>query len=469
MERTYEEFLESKRMAAVSCGFDVEREKLNPYLFDFQRDIVVWSLKKGRSAVFADCGLGKSIIQLSWAEQITYHTMKPVLILCPLSVAEQTKREADKFGIGLVDVVRDQSEVRSAGIYVTNYEMLEHFNASVFGGVVLDESAILRNFNGKTRNLITEMFERTPYKLSCTATPAPNDFMELGNQAEFLGVMTRTEMLATYFIHDGGETSKWRLKGHAQDKFWEWMATWAVVMTNPTDLGYNGDDYVLPDLNTYQHTVKYDENLIGDNYSLFAGIAQTLNDRRGARRDSLEDRCKLAVDIIKENPEEQYVVWCGLNREHDELERQLGDLAFSIRGETPNDLKVEYERRWREGERPVLITKPKCCGYGLNWQHCHNEIFVGLSDSWEEVYQATRRCWRFGQEYPVDVHIITSEAEGAVKDNIDRKEKQAALMTKEMVAHTKEILEEEIRGTVRISIPYNPKMDMELPEWLISA
>lgn len=295
----YNDFLKTKEIKSVSCGFAFPRDRMNPMLFGWQKDVVFWALRKGRCALFEDCGAGKTVQFLQWGTAVVEHTGKPVIVVSPLAVAEQTKREADKFGFENVKVVREQNQV-CLGINVTNYEILDHFDCSVFGGVVLDESSILKNYSGKTRTEIIEKFQDTPYKLSCTATPAPNDYMELGNQAEFCGVMSRTEMLATYFIHDGGDTSKWRLKGHAQDKFWEWLATWAVVLTNPRDLGYDGTGYDLPELNTIQHTVKAEENVIEDNYSFFADIAQTLNERRQARKNSLEERCQLAVKIALE-------------------------------------------------------------------------------------------------------------------------------------------------------------------------
>ena len=462
----YQRFLQSKKQIAVSSGFEKPKEQMCKAMFEWQKDIVYWALRKGRCALFEDCGLGKTIQSLEWAKSVSEHTKKPVLIVCPLSVAEQTKREGKKFGFS-VSVVRDQSQVIDC-INVTNYEMLDHFDASVFGGVVLDESSILKNYTGKMRTEIIEKFHYTPYKLSCTATPAPNDFMELGNQAEFCGVMSRTEMLATYFIHDGGDTSKWRLKGHAQSAFWEWLATWAVVLTKPGDLGYDNTGYDLPELITEQVTIRYEENIIDDNYSFFADVAQTLNERRNARRNSLEDRCKAALDLIEEDPEEQWRVWCDLNAEADELKRIIPD-NIEVRGSDDIEVKAERLNRFTIGEAKRLIVKPSIAAFGLNWQNCHNMIFVGLSDSFEMMYQAIRRCWRFGQEYPVNVYIITSEAEGAVKENIERKEKQAAQMVAEMVQHTREILEEEIRGTERITIPYNPQIDMEIPTWLMSA
>lgn len=460
----YERFLEKKRITAIKSGFEFPKDRMNGMLFDWQKDIVFWALRKGRAALFEDCGLGKSAQAIQWAEAVAEHTKKPVLIVCPLAVAKQFQMEAQKFGFNPISVCREQKDVQS-GVNVTNYEMLGHFDVSVFGGVVCDESGILKNYTGKIRTEIIDMFRDTPYKLSCTATPAPNDYMELGNQAEFCGVMTRTEMLATYFIHDGGDTSHWRLKGHAQHKFWEWMATWAVVLTNPRDLGYDGTGFDLPGLNTIQHTIKSDENIVGDNYSLFAGVAQTLNERREARRNSLEGRCAAAADLIAKNPNEQWILWCGLNAEADELKRTIQG-AVEIRGTDEPEEKADSIVRFANGEIRYLISKASITGFGVNWQNCHNMIFVGLSDSFEMLYQAIRRCWRFGQTHEVNVHIITSEAEGAVKDNIDRKERQAAQMTAEMAKHTMDILEQEIRGTVRNEMPYNPTIEMTIPEWL---
>lgn len=462
----YEAFLERKAQKAIYSGFKKPKEEMCAQMFEWQKDIDYWALRKGRCALFEDCGLGKTIQSLQWAESVAEHTGKPVLIVCPLAVAEQTRREGEKFGFD-VSVVRGKEQIVD-GINVTNYEMLHHFDTSVFGGVVLDESSILKNYSGKMRTEIIEAFQKTPYKLSCTATPAPNDYMELGNQAEFCGVMSREEMLATYFIHDGGDTSKWRLKGHAQDKFWEWLATWAVVLTNPADLGYDGSDFCLPPLNTEYHVIKSDDNIINDNVSLFANVAQTLNERRNARRNSLSDRCRKAAELIARSPDEQWLVWCDLNAEADELKRLLPG-AVEVRGTDDPDKKAERLNGFTIGNVRTLISKPSIAGFGLNWQNCHNMIFVGLSDSYEMMYQAIRRCWRFGQTEAVNVHVITSEAEGAVKDNIERKEMQSQMMIAEMVRHTKEILEEEIRGTERITIAYNPTVEMVIPEWLKSA
>lgn len=461
---TYAEFLQSKQCKVVSSGFEKPRENMNQYMFGWQKDIVYWAMKKGRAALFEDCGLGKTLQQLEWAQSVCDYTERPVLIVAPLAVAEQTKHEGEKFGYQ-VSVCRTQNDVLD-GINITNYEMLSHFDASKFTGVVLDESSILKNFTSKTRTQIIEMFHDTPYKLSCTATPSPNDYMELGNQAEFLGVMSRTEMLATYFIHDGSNTSKWRLKGHAEDRFWSWVAEWAVVLTSPADLGYSGEGYNLPQLNTVEHLVEPGTKAMDGNLTLFTKTAQTLSERREARRNSLDERCEEAAEIVKTDAG-QWLVWCDLNDESSKL-KSLIPGAVEIRGsDTPQD-KADKLRGFTDGSIRVLVTKPSIAGFGLNWQGCHNMIFVGLSDSYEMMYQAIRRCYRFGQANTVNVHIVTSTAEGAVRENIERKERQRADMTAEMVRHTKEILRKEIRGTTRDVIEYNPQVEMKIPAWLIA-
>lgn len=463
----YTEFLKRKQERAVSSGFTKPKKSMSESLFEWQKDIAFWALKKGRAALFEDCGLGKTIQQLEWAQSVSDYTGKPVLIVAPLAVADQTRREGEKFGYA-VTVCRTQSDVQP-GINICNYEMLEHFTAGSFDGVVLDESSILKNFNGKMRTMITDMWRSTPYRLSCTATPSPNDYMELGNQAEFLGVMTRTEMLATYFTHDGGNTSKWRLKGHAEDRFWEWVASWAVVLTTPADLGYEAEGYILPEKRTMEYLVEPDQVMDASdgNLSLFAEEAKTLTERRDARRNSLDARCRKAAELVATDRGSQWIIWCDLNSESELLTKMIPG-AVEIRGSDSPEEKSDRLNRFTTGDIRFLVTKPSIAGFGLNWQGCHNMIFVGLSDSYEMMYQAIRRCWRFGQENPVTVHIITSAAEGAVKENVERKERQAEKMTAEMVKHTREILEEEIRGTTRIKVPYNPQMEMIVPDWIRS-
>jgi hypothetical protein len=466
IKTNYQQFLKSKEITVNSSGFDISVSELNPMLFDWQKDIVRWALKKGKAALFEDCGLGKTPQQLEWARQVCIHTGGNVLILAPLAVSTQTVREGQKFNIP-VTICRDQQDVKP-GINITNYEKLEKFNAADFMGIVLDESSILKHHSSKTRQMVTDYFEDTPYKLACTATPSPNDFMELGNHSEFLGVMTRTEMLSTFFVHDMKDTAKWRLKGHAKDKFWQWIASWAVVMQNPADLGYDGTDYILPPLEIKEHIVKVDQQFDADGQSvLFAPTVQTLNERRAARRNSLSDRANEAAEIANASGG-QVLIWCDLNDESAELTSATHG-AVEVKGADSDEHKTNSVIDFANGYIRCLVSKPKIAGFGINWQNCNTVIFCGLSDSFESYYQAVRRCWRFGQRNPVTVHIIISDAEGAVKANIERKQADAQRMTNEMVKYTKDILRKEIHGTERMSDNYIPTEEMILPEWMKGA
>lgn len=448
----YNDFLKNKTFVLESMGFDVDPASLNPHLFGFQRDICHWALAKGRAAVFTDCGSGKSIIQLEWAHQVSTLTGGKVLIVAPLAVVEQTKREGDKFGIPC-KVCASQNDVED-GISITNYEKLDHFTANSFTGVVLDESSILKSFSGKIRNQIIQCFARTPYKLACTATPAPNDYMELGNHSEFLGVMTRAEMLAMFFVHDGGQTSKWRLKGHAEDLYWQWMASWAVFMDNPATLGYTDEGYDLPPLHVHEIVVDGDEPVVQ---------SLTLSQRRDARRDSLEERCQAAAQLVNAS-HEQWVVWCDLNSESDRLHALIPD-SSEIRGSDRPEDKANAVIDFSNEKIRCLVSKSSIFGFGVNWQQCNHMIFVGLSDSYEQYYQAVRRCWRFGQTKPVEVYIIISKNEGCVKANIGRKEAESERMKTEMTKYTKEITKKELQKTCRLSTPYEPTVEMTLPVW----
>lgn len=459
----YKKFLQRKQIAAESSGF--EATDLNEQLFDYEADIVRWACRKGKAALFEDCGMGKTIQQLEFARKVSEHTGKSVLIIAPLSVAQQTAREGEKFNIKVM-YAQDMSAVNEIGIYTTNYDRVERFDASAFSGVVLDESSILKDYTSATKRILIDMFRDTPYKLCCTATPSPNDYVELGNHAEFLGVMSRAEMLATYFVHDGGETQKWRLKGHASEAFFAWVASWACCMTNPGDLGYEMDGFELPELRLHEiecrsGTIENEDGQIG----LFPQVSMSLMERRRARRDSMKARVKEAARIAM-SEDTPCLIWCDLNAEQDELENLIGDQAFSVSGSTPNTLKLEYERRWRTGDRPIFISKPSVFGYGMNWQHCCRIIFVGLSDSFEAYYQAVRRCWRYGQTQPVDVYIVISDAEGAVKANIERKQADAIQLTQELVRYTKDILKSDIQHTTRITETYFTNKIMEEPSWL---
>lgn len=459
----YQDFLKSKEIKTDSCGF--EPQSTNNLLFDWQNDIVRWALMKGRACIFADCGLGKTAMQLQWAHEVSEHEHKPVLILAPLAVAAQTKREGVKFGVD-VNICRTQSDV-TGGVNITNYEMVEHFDADCFCGVVLDESSILKDATSATRKLLTDMFGHTPYKLCCTATPSPNDFMELGTHAHFLGIMTQPEMLSTFFCHDGGNTSKWRLKGHAESKFFEWVASWACCLTNPSDIGYDGSNFQLPELIIHEIVVKSDELIDNDGQMLmFAETTQTLNERRAARRNSLTARVEQAAEIAN-NTAEQVLVWCDLNAESEALTAAING-AVEVKGSQPTAYKENAMNGFTSGENRVLVSKPSIAGWGMNWQQCNQMIFVGLSDSFEAYYQAVRRCWRFGQTKPVDVYIITSDAEGCVKANIERKQRDAERMTTELVKFTKDILTAEIHHTVRMSESYITCERMNVPEWLLT-
>lgn len=448
----YEDFLKSKRFVLESSGFDIDKSELNPMLYEFQKDIVRWALKKGKACIFADCGLGKTPMQLSWAHQVCTHAGGMVLILAPLAVADQTKREAEKFGY-TAKVVESQSECIS-GINITNYEKMDKFVANEFVGVVLDESSILKSYSGKVRTAIIQNFHSVPYKLACTATPAPNDYMEIGNHSEFCGVMTRSEMLSMFFVHDGGQTSKWRLKGHAADVFWQWLATFSVFVDNPANIGYQVSGYDLPKLNI-------NEIIVDGNEPIKESL--TLTERREARKESLELRCKKAAKLVNSS-NEKWLVWCDLNDESARLSELISE-SVEVKGSDKSEYKSNSMLAFSDGTVKCLITKPKIAGFGMNWQNCHNMIFTGLSDSYEQYYQAVRRCWRFGQEKPVNVYIIISAKEGCVKENIERKQCDFQKMQSEMTELTKEITKKELKSTCRISTPYEPTKEMKLPDW----
>jgi DNA modification methylase len=398
-------------------------------MFDWQQSVVRWALRRGRACIFADCGLGKTIMQLEWSRIVAEHTGLPVLVLSPLAVAEQTLDESVKFGVGGVRVVADGDEVED-GVNVTNYEKLHRFYGVEFGGVVLDESSILKNYTGKIRTAIIDRFVGLKYKLACTATPSPNDFMELGNHSQFMDALSRSEMLSTFFVHDGGSTQDWRIKGHAVDDFWAWVSSWAIMMRTPDDLGFDGCDYVLPDLSWVDHVVDGQSAPTG---MLFALDASTMTERRQARKETIEQRCELAAEMVSES-DEPWVVWCGLNAESTLLAQMIPD-AVEVTGSMKNEEKARRLLGFSRGLHRVIVTKPKIAGFGMNWQHCSNIVFVGLSDSYEQLYQSVRRCWRFGQDREVTAHVITARTEGAVVNNIRRKQDNADEMYQQMVQH----------------------------------
>lgn len=390
----YVDFLARKRIVDPMSGIPGDID-LPAFLFDHQSDIVRWALRRGRAAVFAGTGLGKTAMELAWSDVVADHTGKPVIIFAPLAVAAQHIREAKKFGIN-ARIVKAQDQC-GPGINVTNYQKIEHFDLSLFGGVVLDESSILKSTDGKYRTKLIEDCSTVPFRLASTATPAPNDFMELGNHSEFLGVMRYTDMLATFFTHDGGDTQKWRLKGHAEPEFWKWMASWAVMLRMPSDLGYDNTGYDLPPLNYHAHTVKVDYAPSMDTGLLFPIEARTLQERLGARRDSVTERVALAASITPDD--RPFVWWCNLNSEADALTRLIPG-AVNLSGADSDEVKERKMIDFTEGRIRILVTKASIAGFGMNWQHCADTGFVGLNDSFEQIYQAVRRFWRFGQTEP---------------------------------------------------------------------
>lgn len=455
---TYEEFLKTKELETIQAGIDIDKSELNNKLFPFQADIVAWALKKGKAAIFSDCGTGKTPMQLEYANQICRKTGKRALIIAPLSVVGQTKKEGKKFGID-VNICRSEEDVKD-GINITNYEILEHFDADAFECVVLDESSILKSFTSTTRNLLIDMFERIPYKLCCTATPAPNDHSELGNTVEFLGIMTRHEMLATYFIHDGSNTSSWRLKGYGEKKFWEWVATWAVCVRNPADLGYTTEGYELPKLNLIKHIIKSEPN----EYEFVARRAETLSERREARKESMDDRVAVTKELV-DNSDETWIVWCDYNAESTALAKAIAGSVEVVGGDSP-EYKAQTALDFADGKIHALVSKASIYGFGMNFQSSHNMVFCGISDSYEQFYQAIRRCWRYGQKHDVNVHIITSEKEMNVLENIEKKQAQMDEMQNNMVSLMHDVTMSEIKHTTRITTEYKPTVGFKVADFI---
>lgn len=456
----YAEFLTSKRMSDPATGL-VDLPALPSFLFPHQADIVKWALRRGRAAIFAGTGLGKTAMELVWGDTVAAFTDKPVLIFAPLAVSIQHLREAAKFGIP-ARLVKTQSDV-GPGVNITNYQKVEHFDLGKFGGVVLDESSILKSVDGHYRTRLIEECASIPFRLAATATPAPNDFMELGNHAQFLGVMSYTDMLATFFVHDGGDTQKWRLKGHAEDDFWKWMASWAVMLRKPSDLGYPNDGYDLPELVQHQHLVRADYAPSMDTGFLFPLEAATMQERLAARRDTVDERVAMAASITP--ADRQFVWWCNLNSESEALAKAIPG-AVEVRGSDSEDDKERKITEFLSGKIRVMVTKSTICGFGLNLQCCADTGFVGLNDSFEQVFQAVRRFWRFGQTQPVNAHFIAAETEGAVVANLRRKEADADRMAASMVLHMADLSSATIRGTVRDRPDYLPQIPMTIPSWI---
>lgn len=440
MTTNYDQFIVSKQKTIKDAGF--EPLPIIAPLFDWQRHIVEWAVRKGRAALFEDCGLGKTAQQLEWASQVVRHTGGSVLILTPLAVAEQTIKEGVRFGIR-ASFAESQADILTNGIYVTNYEKLEKFDASHFVGVVLDESSILKNFMGKTRIALTTAFANTPYKLACTATPAPNDYMEFGQHCEFLGAMPSNEMLCRWFINDTMNFGSYRLKGHAESDFWDWVGTWAACLSNPGDIGYDGKEYILPKLNLKQIVVNVDDVEGAEDGELFRCPELNATTVHREMRISCAERAKAAAELVASNSE-PWIVWCNTNYESDELTKLIPD-ATEVRGSDSHDSKISKLNKFQTGEARVIISKPSICGFGLNWQHCRNVVFVGLSYSFEDFYQALRRSYRFGQKQEVNAFIISGKNESQIISTVQFKMDLHAKMQERMKKASKSLRNEKTK------------------------
>lgn len=437
MTYNYNHFLKSKRLLAPADGLTIARADLPTDMFDFQRDLTTWALRKGRAAIFADTGLGKTIMQLAWADRLVeagYY----VLIVAPLAVAKQTVREAERWGI-VTQYAREQDALSiNVPIVVTNYEQFHKFDPRMLGGVVLDESSILKSLDGKLRTRLIKTLVEVPFRLCCTATPAPNDIAEIANHAEFLGIMNRTEMLAHFFVHDD---DGWRLKKHAREPFYRWLASWGMSIKRPSNLGYSDEGFDLPPLNIEPYFVNTNWKPAG---YLFAAQLRGISERSEARKATLSARVMKAVEIVEAEPDEQWLIWCGLNDEATALRKVLN--ATEVKGNDDLDSKERSLLGFANGSVRRLVTKPKIAGHGMNWQSCARVLFCGLGDSWEQYYQAIRRCWRFGQKRAVNVHIVLSDAEYAIYENVMSKEAEAQKMSTNLIANVTEYERSEISG-----------------------
>ncbi len=472
MELDYPTFISRKRLTTPTTGFMVADGDLSPHLKPWQRLIVKWALRQGRAALFEECGLGKTFQLLEWAKHVTRHTRKPVLVLCPLAVSQQTRREAVKFeihnpdqGIG-VDVCGGQGHAAELQIGITNYEKLHLFDATAFGGVVLDESSVLKGFTSKTKQALCAAFAATPYKLCATATPAPNDRMELGNHAEFLGVMPSNEMLARWFINDTMKSGGYRLRRHGQRDFWRWVASWAVCIGKPSDLGpeFSDDGYVLPPLRVHEHVVE--STSVPDGHLFNPGRNISATSVHQEKRACLAERAEVVANLVNGDATgDPWAIWCDTNYEADELRPRIPG-SVEIRGSHPDHIKEDRLMGFVDGSFRSLITKSEIAGFGLNFQHCHKTTwFAGYS--YERFYQAVRRFWRFGQQHPVDVHIVMSDAEESIKKTLDRKQREHAEMQSEMAELMREGMLESLYERKRL-MPVKYTQPMKVPQWIKS-
>lgn len=467
VQPSYADLIARKQVSFHPRGFD-SIPALHPDLFPHQRAVTEFALNAGCASMFLDTGLGKSFAALEWGRVIVEKTNKPVLMLAPLAVGSQHEREAARFGIDAV-FVRDGSDTDTPRIYITNYERIDNFVVSKFAGVILDESSILKSFSGVTTKKLITLFANTPYRLCCTATPAPNDHTELGTHAEFLGVMRRDEMLPRWFLHDSADTGTWRIKGHAVADFWRWVASWSRCVSLPSDIGFDDTGYVLPPIAVTEHMVQADRSVDAGEETkgkfvgqqrLFRMPETSATSIHKEKRLTVEDRADLVAECVDTDPFEPWVIWCDTDYEADAvIERIPG--AEEVRGSMSLLQKEGRLDAFSRGDLRVLVTKPSIAGYGLNWQHCARMGFAGLSFSYENYYQAVRRCWRFGQTRPAQVHIAMADTEAAIKRVIDRKAGDHAAMKREMQVAMREAHRAAVRKT-----SYQPDREAGLPAWL---
>lgn len=468
MVDAYRAFLRSKRALATPSGF-APSLPVHPRHFGFQRDIIAWALRQGRAAIFADTGLGKTGMQVEWARHVAAHTGGRVLILAPLAVAPQTTDEGAALGAPLV-YARTQAEADAQGspIVITNYDRVGAFDGRAWAGVVLDESSILKAYTGATKQALVQAFQRTPYRLACTATPAPNDYLELGNHAEFLGVMASHEMLMRWFINDSMKAGGYRLKGHAESDFWAWVTSWAACVSRPSDLGYPDDGYDLPALEVRQHLVSVDPAAAHAKGMLFDITKQSATRIWRRKATSVADRADAAAALVAQEPDEPWIVWCDTNAESSALVARLpADATVEVRGSESPEAKEAKLRAFSEGRARIIVTKSAIAGFGLNWQHCARQCFVGLTYSFESFYQALRRSYRFGQRRPVIAHLIVAEGEADILATIQAKQQahramQAKLSAAQRVTGLLATRDSGLRA-------YDAPTPMQLPAWLRKA
>lgn len=457
----YASFLASKRIYSEACGFDVEDSDINQMLFPFQRDIVKWACHRGKAAVFAHTGLGKGPIQMEWLRLVCRHTGGNGLLLAPLAVSQQFIREAAKFGEA-VHLCKSQADVQP-GINITNYERTDSFDIEGFAGVALDESSCIKDWTSKTTSGLIERLGKVPFKLCSTATPSPNDHAELGTHAELLDVMRRSAMLAMFFEHDGGETSKWALKGHGKKPFWKFVASWAVCLNKPSDLGYDDSAYVLPPLRMHEHIVAVDHS-VNTEGMLFRCPDLSATGLHKELRLTCDARAVKVAELVNANPDVPWIIWCGTNYEADAVRAALKGV-IEIKGSDSQEKKESAILHFIDAPDDWLLSKTSIFGFGLNLQHCRNMVFMGIGYSFEQFFQGVRRCWRFGQTQPVDAHIVIAETEGAVLASIRRKEAQYEELQREM----NEAMKEEQLAARHKSAKYDHGMEQEIPKWLLTS